>query len=104
MDDNFVKIEFDSVYWNLVPIETEEAESGKKLVRLEWGWGAGRTDEERKEAYEDNIPAGFESVTTTMDGVAMLTKSLIEILEKNPNESTLGKIILDYIDGNQNKK
>ncbi len=103
MEDNFVKIEFDSIYWNLKAIEVEEEKTGKKLVRLEWGWGAGLTEEERREAEEDNSPAGFESVTTTMDGVAILVNSLVKILEKNPDESVMGKYIVDYIEGKQKK-
>ena len=104
MEDNFVKIEFNSMYWNVQAIETEEEKTGKKLVRLEWGWGAGLTEEERREAEEDNVPAGFKSVTMTIEGVAMLANRLIEILQKNPDESEMGKFIVDYIEGKQKFK
>jgi hypothetical protein len=103
MEDNFVKIEFNSIYWNLQAIEAEEDKTGKKLIRLEWGWGAGLTDEERIEAEEDNSPAGYETVTTTLDGAAMLVVELVKILEKNKDESVMGKYIVDYIEGKQPK-
>jgi hypothetical protein len=101
--DNIVKIKFNSIYWNLQAIEDEEEKTGKKLVRLEWGWGAGLTDEERIEAEEDNSPAGYETVTTTLDGAAMLVVELMKIIEKNKDESALTKYIVDYIEGKQPK-
>ena len=103
MEDNFVKIDFNAIYWNLQAIEDEEAKTGKKLVRLEWGWGAGLTDEERIEAEEDNVPAGYETVTTTLNGAAMLVVELMKIIEKNKDESELTKYIVDYIEGKQPK-
>jgi len=103
MEDNFVKIEFDSVYWNLQPIETEEPETGKPLIRFEWGWGAGLTDEQRIENEKDNVPAGYESVTTTLEGAAMLVSELLEILEKNKDKSKIVKTLINSIEGNQTK-
>ena len=103
MDDNIVEIKFDSIYWNLQAIEDEEPGTGKKLVRLEWGWGAGMTDEQRIDCENDNCPAGYETVTTTLDGAAMLVVELMKIIEKNKNESELTKYIVDYIEGKQPK-
>jgi len=103
MEDNFVKIEFDSIYWNLQAIEDEEPETGKKLIRFEWGWGAGMSDEERIDAAEDNVPTGYEKVTTTLDGAALLVVELVKILEKNKDKSEMAKYIVDYIEGKQPK-
>ena len=102
-NSNFVKIDFNSIYWNLQAIEDEEASTGKKLIRLEWGWGAGLTDEERIEAEEDNCPAGYETVTTTLNGACMLVVELMKIIEKHKDESELTKYIVDYIEGKQPK-
>jgi len=103
MDEHIVKVNFGDVYWNVTPIEIEEPKTCKKLVRLEWGWGAGLTDEQRIECEEDGSPAGYESVTMTLDGVGLLVSSLVEILEKYPDESKIGKYIVDYIEGKQPK-
>jgi len=104
MEDNIVEIKFDSIYWNLQAIEDEEEKTGKKLIRLEWGWGAGLTDQERIEAEEDDVPAGYETVTTTLNGAAMLVVELVKILEKNQDKSELAKYVVDYIEGKQPKK
>lgn len=93
-----IKIKFNDIYWNVFPIEILEPNTNKRLVRLEWGWGAGMTDEERIQCEKNNVPAGFKSVTMNMDGVAMLFNNLLEILQKNPNESKIGKYILDHIE------
>ena len=103
MEDNYVKIEFDSIYWNLQAFEAEEDKTGKKLIRLEWGWGAGMTDEQRIDCEKDNCPAGYETVTTTLDGAAMLVVELVKILEKNADKSEMAKYIVDYIEGKQPK-
>ena len=97
MKDNFVKVKFDDVSWNVTPIETPEPKTNKKLIRLEWGWGAGLTVEQREQCIKDNVPTGYDSVTMTMDGVAMLFNGLLEILQRNSDESEIGKYILDHI-------
>ena len=103
MEDNIVEIKFNSIYWNLQAIEDEEEKTGKKLVRLEWGWGAGMTDEERIDCEKDDCPAGYETVTTTLNGAAMLVVELVKILEKNKDKSEMAKYIVDYIEGKQPK-
>ncbi len=80
MENNYVKIEFDSIYWNIQVFPMKEAKTNKKLIRLEWGWGAGLTDKERKELEADNTPAGYESVITTVDMAKMLVHKLNELI------------------------
>ncbi len=103
MEDNYVKIPFNGIYWNLQAIEDEEEKTGKKLVRLEWGWGAGMTDEQRIDCENDDCPAGYETVTTTLTVAVLLVVELMKIIEKNKDESELTKYIVDYIEGKQPK-
>ena len=80
MMNNYVKIDFDSIYWNIQAFPMKEAKTNKELIRLEWGWGAGLTDKERKELEADNTPAGYESVTTTIDMAETLVSKLIKLI------------------------
>ena len=82
MNNNYIKVDFDSMYWNIQAHEAKEEKTGKNLIKLEWGWGAGMTEKERKEAEAENVPAGYESVTTTPEMALMLMRQLEHIIKK----------------------
>jgi hypothetical protein len=83
-----VKVPFASVYWNIEAYPQREDKTNNPLVRLEWGWGAGLTDEQRKIDEENNIPSSCETVTTTLE----MAKELVERLNKIINDFENEKI------------
>ena len=88
-----VEIPFNAVYWNIQAQEIEAFKTHKKLVKLEWGWGAGMTDKEREENEEDGQPTDWAFVVTTPRMAAMLVSklqqipSVIEEIEKTEQRS-----------------
>lgn len=75
-----VEIPAESIYWK---IHTVPVIRGKeKLVRLEWGWTAGMTEEEIKNDYAEDAPTGSASVVTNLELAKELRDDLDRVIKE----------------------
>ncbi len=87
-EDNIVKIDFDSIYWEINVKETGKIEyenvdyrDPDPVIELSWGWTAGMTEDEMKEIADDS-PTGYKGVRILLSQVIRLRDKLNELIEE----------------------
>jgi len=76
-----VPIKADDILWNIHAKPVKVGTTPPIGVKLEWGWTAGKTEEELA-SYAHDAPTGSASVTTTLDLAIELRNKLNKIIKE----------------------
>ena len=85
---NIVRIGFNDIYWEIevkktgkVEFENVDYRDPDPIIELAWGWGAGMTKEEIKEAAGD-CPVEYESIKILLSAAISLRDKLNVLIEQ----------------------